>query len=312
MKHRNGLRYEETSARLHSFAKRTGDIPLEAVQVRDVLAYIETPRTSAVTWHFKYNLLRNFFIYCEGRYTMGRIPLPPRKPPAPPTSFTPHIYSRAEIRRLLRATSQTQKASGCAIDARTLRTFLLFLYGTGALISEARQVLLQDIDLRGRKITFRGGVFDRTRTIPIGCDLHSILTRYVAFRIGPKNVKAGELFISKSGRPLKRRTLDITFRRVRECAGLNSADLPNPPRMHDLRNAFVVHRLAAWYKTGADLRRMIPALSAYIGQVGLTATERYLRLTPERFRSQLEILSPTRSRSRWRENAGLMKFLVQL
>jgi integrase/recombinase XerD len=45
------------------------------------------------------------------------------------------------------------------------------------------------------------------------------------------------------------------------------------------------------------MNRMIPALSAYMGQHNLGAAERYLRLTPERFRSQLNKLSPNGARS---------------
>src|ERR1700722_15198111 len=45
-------------------------------------------------------------------------------------------------------------------------------------------------------------------------------------------------------------------------------------------------------KGGADLNRMLPALAAYMGLVGLTATERYMALTPERFRKELSKLSP--------------------
>ena len=44
---------------------------------------------------------------------------------------------------------------------------------------------------------------------------------------------------------------------------------------------------------------MIPALSAYIGQVDLGSTYRYLNLTPERFRAQLDKLSARRAKRRW-------------
>jgi integrase/recombinase XerD len=60
--------------------------------------------------------------------------------------------------------------------------------------------------------------------------------------------------------------------------------------MHDLRHTFAVHRLTAWLKQGANLDRMLPALAAYIEQVGLGSTERYLSMTPERFRGQTEQL----------------------
>ena len=65
-------------------------------------------------------------------------------------------------------------------------------------------------------------------------------------------------------------------------------------------------------KRGADLNRMIPALSAYIGQVGLGSTDRYLSLTPERFRTQLDKLSPRRGKKHWRDNSALMRFLAEL
>lgn len=65
-------------------------------------------------------------------------------------------------------------------------------------------------------------------------------------------------------------------------------------------------------KFGADLNRMIPALSAYMGQVGLGSTDRYLCLTPERFRAQLDKLSPRRGKKRWRNNPALIKFLTEL
>jgi len=64
--------------------------------------------------------------------------------------------------------------------------------------------------------------------------------------------------------------------------------------------------------SSADLNRMLPALSAYIGQVGLGSTDRYLSLTPERFRTQLDKLSPRRSKKRWRDNPALIKFLTEL
>jgi integrase len=53
------------------------------------------------------------------------------------------------------------------------------------------------------------------------------------------------------------------------------------PRLHDLRHTFAVHRLTEWYRQNADLQRMLPALSTYLGHVDLSATQRYLTMTPE-------------------------------
>jgi len=53
------------------------------------------------------------------------------------------------------------------------------------------------------------------------------------------------------------------------------------PRLHDLRHAFAVHRLVAWYRQGADVQRLLPQLATYLGDVHLAATQRYLTMTPE-------------------------------
>jgi hypothetical protein len=99
------------------------------------------------------------------------------------------------------------------------------------------------------------------------------------------------------------------FQILRRVAGIGRHDgAIYQPRMHDLRTTFAVHRLTGWFKQGADLNRLLPALAAYIGQVGLGSTERYLAMTPERFRRQLLKLSPQpRKKRRWRDDPSLMK-----
>jgi hypothetical protein len=57
---------------------------------------------------------------------------------------------------------------------------------------------------------------------------------------------------------------------------------------------------------------MLPALSVYMGQVGLTSTERYLSMTPERFRKELNKLSPDKGKRHWRHDTVLMRFLEGL
>ena len=103
--------------------------------------------------------------------------------------------------------------------------------------------------------------------------------------------------------------LGKSFERLRRLSGIVRHDGPcYQPRLHDLRATFAVHRLTAWFKQGADLNRMLPALSAYLGQVGLGSTERYLSMTPERFRKQLVKLSPQRRKRRWRDNPAYDSF----
>jgi integrase/recombinase XerD len=307
-----GAVYAKGIQTLSAFCRHAGNVELSRITERKVVSFLNGPRTSATTWHGKYNLLRNFFLFWLARNAISAVPMPPQRPSVV-TTFVPYIYSRTEIRLLLSTVRFSQQKSGCKIDARTLRTFLLFLYGTGASVGEARGLLREDIDFKRRTIILRSNRFGRSREIPIGPDLYKVLRSHHTTNHRTCELNAPQFFLTKQGNPLKERAACQTFQRLRRMAGVARDDGARyQPRLHDLRHTFAVHRLTAWIKRGADLNRMIPVLSAYIGQVGLGSTDRYLSLTPERFRNQLNKLSPRRGKKRWRDSPALMTFLAQL
>ena len=236
--------------------------------------------------------------------------MPPIRTPCPQT-FVPYVYSQTELRLLLKGTRFSQKRDACKIESQTLRMLLLFLYGTGALTGEALRLRREDVDLKSDLVTIRGGRFNRVRRIPIGPDLHKRLRQFVD-SVSQKN-RSANFFANRDGSAIKARILGKSFERLRRLSGIARHDGARyQPRVHDLRATFAVHRLTAWFKQGAGMNRMLPALSAYLGQVGLGSTERYLSMTPERFRKQLVKLSPQRRKRRWRDNPSLMKFLAEL
>jgi integrase len=53
------------------------------------------------------------------------------------------------------------------------------------------------------------------------------------------------------------------------------------PRIHDLRHSYAVHRMMLWYEQGADLGAQLPILATYMGHVGLSSSQYYLRLTED-------------------------------
>jgi integrase/recombinase XerD len=199
------------------------------------------------------------------------------------------------------------------MDSRTFRMFLLTLYATGMRTGEALTLLREDVDVKRSGITIRGGRFGRVRRIPIGPDLCARLRRHKRGLASVPN-ESPYFFVGKDGKALKEPALIVAFRKLRRLARIERHDgAIFQPRMHDLRATFAVHRLASWLRQGGDLNRLLPALAAYIGQVGLGSTERYLAITPERFRKQLLTLSPQRRKKRrWRDDPTLMRFLAEL
>jgi integrase/recombinase XerD len=303
------LLYETAARNLKSFANQVGDIPLGSVTPREISSFLDAPGTSSTTWRAKFNLLKHFFEYWAARGMLRSLPMPAIRPPSAGT-FVPHIYSRTGVRCLLQGTRLSQRQDACRMDSATLRMFLLFLYATGALVGEALRLSHEDVDLKNDCVTIRGTRFNRVRRIPIGPDLHDRLRRYVDSL--PDN-RGNRFFANKDGSAINAITLGKSFKRLRMVSGIGRQDGSYyQPRMLDLRHTFAVHRVTAWFKQGANLNRLLPALSAYLGQVDLCSAERYLSMTPERFRNQLVKLSPQRRTRRWRDDPALMKFLSNL
>jgi integrase/recombinase XerD len=309
-KHKNGHAFEHGEANLLAFSRQVGDLDLSQLTTQQVLTYLDTKVVSAITWRLKYQILFRFFDFWSGRGSMPDLLMPPLRSLMRQT-FVPYVYSRAELRKLLKATKQGPERRRI-LDRQTVRTFLLLLYGTGALVGEMLRLKREDVDLKGGFITIRNEGPSRSRQIPIGLDVQDVFRIYLNWRTR-KQFQSVFLFVTREDQPISRRRMNTTFERLRQAANVLRHDGGTyQPRMHDLRYTFAVHRITSWIRNKADLNRMLPALAAYMGQVGLGSTERYLSMTPERFRRELDKLSPAQGNGRWRENKGLMVFLSNL
>ena len=309
-KQTRGIGFEKGYKNFQGFSKGLGEIGLAEIQTRDVLRFLNGPKTSAVTFRGKHSQLRYFFEYFAVREIIPEFSMPPNRPLQRQT-FIPYIYTREEIRRLLQAT-RVPMTPNDSVHPQTLRAFLVTLYTTGALAGEILQLAAKDVDLRRGFITIRTARFNRSRKLPIGKDLLGALRRYAAWKKRTK-LDADVFFPRIDGHQIVARTLNSIFQRLRLRARIVRHDGSfYQPRMHDLRATFAVHRITSWIKNKADLNRMLPALSVYMGQVGLASTERYLYMTPERFRKELNRLSPMKPKRHWRDDPALLEFLTML
>jgi integrase/recombinase XerD len=307
-KRSRGIHFGHGKDCLMSFCRRVGNIELAQLKDEHVSSFLDYPATSTVTWRGKHQILRQFFTFLAARKIFSEPTMPVQRAPVRQT-FVPYIYSRPEVRALLRATKQIQKRNSC-VDARTLRMFLLLAYATGAPRKELMNLRSAEADLNVGILTL--GIGERSRRIPICPGVQSELQKYARWR-SCRGLGGDSFFVTKNGRPLNSNTIVHTFKRIRRAAGVVRTDSSGAqPRMQDLRVTFAVHRITAWIRGRADLNRMLPALAAYMGQVGLGSTENYLSMTPVRFQEQLDILSPQRKKKHWRNDRPLMRFLSDL
>lgn len=309
-KRANGLGYETEEGTLSAFRRYINDLPIGEVTSKQVIEFLNTRRVSNCTWMAKHRRLRMFFEFWAARGLMSAIPMPQRK--ADDRVPTPFFYSRSEVRRLVQATQGNQSNHFCVVSDTTLRTVLLTLYGTGAIPGEIIWLKREDLDLKHSLIFLRGNRIVVPRRVPLSRDLRDLLGDYLRSE-ERRSQPCPNVFVSKLGGPLSEDPIARSFARLRIRAGIVRVDGGKcQPQMRDLRQTFAVHRIASWINEGADLNRMLPALSAYMGFGGVASTQRFLFMTPERFKRELDKLSPHQARQRWRDDPGLMRFLASL
>jgi len=302
----SGVAFSGGSSVLRAFEKRIGNIPLNSIGEAHVQSFLEKSRVGPTTWRNKYFYLFRFFQYCYARDFMLAIKMPENRRPRPPT-YVPHIYTRQELKKMLKVIPKVQKGRR-EIESETLRSLLLFLYGTGVTPTEALSLQIKDFDWKNKQVAVFTKNLGCLRQLPLGHDLYSILHKYCVQNERERQYQP--MFRMKDGGRILPDTLHRNFRDVLRAAGIaKPGGAKLQPRLLDIRHTFAVHRITSWLKQRADMNRMIPALSMYLGFVSLSTAERYFRFTPERFKQQLDLLLPTKKHPKWRDNVALMKFL---
>jgi integrase/recombinase XerD len=306
-----GVAYIQPAFMLLRFNRQVGDVQLSEITTQNVATFLDVSSVRPYTWHAKYNLLRRLFEHWTWLGSMPPLLMPFKRVPVR-SRFLPYVYNTSEIRCLLEGTSKNQINGACALGSEPFRLILFILFTTGATLGEVVQLKRRDIDLKRRMMTVCTVRTRRLRDVPVSAEVCKILRGYLKWRFDSREPDA-YLFLKKSGQVVDPVSFRNYFRTlVRRCGVRRLDGMVGWPRISDFRPTFAAHRITEWLRDGANLNRMLPALAAYLGQLGMNSVDRYLRLTPERFRKQLIALSPRRGRSHWRDDETLMRFLAAL
>lgn len=277
-----GMVFGTETAILRAFARRVGlRTTVRKITSDTVSRYLNGRGPITRFWHRKHDALSGFWRFAIQRGYTDWSPVPPRRPKEP-TPFVPHIYTQEELRRLLDGTTTYQK-KWCKLEPVSLRAILLLLYGAGLRVSEAINLSCADVNLSEAMLTIRLTKFYKMRHVAINSQLHRVLSDYDMNRRtkGSHRDPAEPFFAYKNGDPVKRSGIEDAFMRLRQHVGVSRQNARYQPRLHDLRHSFAVHRVITWYRTGADVQRLLPALATHLGHIDLDATKHYLTMTPE-------------------------------
>ena len=282
----HGTKFEGGARILRRFLKGVdAEAPCDAVTRDAVRVFLAGTRPLTSYRTKKYSVLSGLYCFAIIRGYATRSPLPGRESePKAPAPLPPYIYTGEEIRRLLKAVD-VSRARARQLDADTLGTLILLLHGTGLRCGEALRLTLADVDLDDAVLTVRESKFYKSRLVPVGKRLAHVLRDHAVKRLRrPQPQGRDATFLAnRDGTPLTTGVVRNVFAKLLRDAGVGGGDSRRRgPCLHSFRHGFAVGRLDAWYRQGADVQRLLPVLSTYLGHKNPTGTQVYLSMTPER------------------------------
>jgi integrase/recombinase XerD len=188
----------------------------------------------------------------------------------PPTTARrlPKAISVEEVSRLLAAAG----AEGTPLALRD-QALLEVLYGTGARISEAVGLAVDDLD-RDAGVVKLAGKGGKERVVPVGSyaleAVHAYLVRSRPV-LSANGRGTATLFLNARGGPLSRQSAWAVLRAAASRAGITTDVSP-----HTLRHSFATHLLEG----GADVR----VVQELLGHASVTTTQIYTLVTVDQLR----------------------------
>ncbi|WP_245667843.1 site-specific tyrosine recombinase XerD [Actinomadura macra] len=204
------------------------------------------------------------------------------KPPTPPRRL-PKAISLDEVERLLAVAAGPSDGDAGAARGLRDRALLELLYGSGARISEAVGLDVDDLDLREgfARVAGKGG---KARIVPVGDYARQAVEAYLV-RARPELAHAGRggpaLFLNARGGRLSRQGAWMVLRAAAGRAGLSEVS------PHTLRHSFATHLLDG----GADVR----VVQELLGHASVTTTQVYTLVTVQLLR---EVYATSHPRAR--------------
>lgn len=156
------------------------------------------------------------------------------------------------------------------------RALLEFLYATGARISEALALDVDDLDRAADMVVVRGKG-GKQRLVPVGrfalaaLDAYLVRSRPELLMGAVSGTATPALFLNQRGRRLSRQSAWLIIRAAAETAGITSTVSP-----HALRHSFATHLLDG----GADVR----VVQELLGHASVATTQIYTMVTVDRLR----------------------------
>jgi integrase/recombinase XerD len=223
------------------------------------LSAASTARTVVAVRGFHKFLLRERLVNADASAAV--------KPPRPPSRL-PKALPLSDVEAILAAAGE----AGTTLAKRD-RALLEFLYGTGARISEAVGLDIDDFDADEGSVLLRGKG-SKQRIVPVGSVAVAAVEDYLQSgrpALVSAKTPTAAMFLNARGGRLSRQSAWTVLSKAAERAGVTADVSP-----HTLRHSFATHLLDG----GADVR----VVQELLGHASVTTTQVYTLVTVEKLR----------------------------
>lgn len=221
-------------------------------------------------------IVRNFCLYLRRSDRDHFVP-DPAGFPAHHMPTRPHIFSEAQISKLLRVATSLPSWSTSLLRAAVFRIAIVLLYTAGLRRGELVRLAISDYDATEQTLLVRRSKFHKSRIVALSRSTAVEMERYLrARRRLPHGVDAPLLVSNHGGlKAYSGEGIGMAICRLFRMADIRTS-AGRFPRTHDLRHTYAVHALLRWYRAGVDVQAKLPALATAMGHVSIASTAYYL------------------------------------
>jgi len=163
----------------------------------------------------------------------------------------PTVLTKEEVKALIKATPPKRN-----------RLIVEFLYSSGCRVSECVKLKTENINLKERIASIKGGKGNKDRTVILSNEWGKKVKKYIA----RKKVKTPYVFSKKNGKPISPDTVQRIVKEAAEKTGIQKRVSP-----HTLRHSYATHLLEA----GENIRK----IQELLGHADLSTTQIYTKVS---------------------------------
>ncbi len=237
-----------------SFIKK----PVTTIEKKDVVNYLASKKEAGCS-NATLSLIHASLEYVLSKHlklkVLEEIKIPKK------AKTLPKVLTKEEIRLLFENTKFGRN-----------RLMLQFMYGSGCRVSEVVNLKVEEINLKEKTATIRGGKGNKDRMIILSKDWCTGIKKYLS----KKKIQSEFVFSKKNGKKITTDAIQRIVRKSAKKAGINKHVTP-----HSLRHSYATHLLEA----GTNIRY----IQSLLGHASLNTTQVYTNVANEQLK---KVVSP--------------------